>query len=330
MRHEISLSSSQTILIAVSCLILTGLVFFAGWATAILARPSRPGVTQVAAPAPRPKPEPRQDLTAEAEAKMTARLTAMAPAGSTDSDAGPAGWAGNRLVVLSGGQWRIPQPEGVLWVPYAETDPEMLSGQTFFMITGVHEERPEARRITEPPWERDTAPRQVLEAVDGEGRRWYLERLGRYDDLTSARKAAQDYRDRRDAPAVVAYADWEPSSKPEEPSAKPEPTPESEPEPEAEPPSRTVYLVQVASFTEPDPALRMAEALRKEGYPETEAIRMYDSRNPEKVWYVVHIGQYMERSAARGAAAAFERKERGDTLIRQMDSRELENRFLRP
>ena len=55
MRHELSLSGSQTGLIAVSCLILTGLVFFAGWATAILARP--PETIQVAAPAPRPEPE---------------------------------------------------------------------------------------------------------------------------------------------------------------------------------------------------------------------------------------------------------------------------------
>ena len=320
MRHELSLSSSQTILIAVSCLILTGLVFFAGWSTAILARPSRPARPEVIpATAPPPRPEPEGPSLNEREAAMTARLTTMAPAGSTEPDAETADWAGNRLVVLSGGQWRIPQPEGVLWVPYADTDPEMLSGQTFFMITGIHSDRAEAERITEPPPDGDTASPRVLEAVDGEGRRWFLERLGRYDDLTAARKAAQEYRDRRDAPAVVIYADWEPSAKPEEP-----PPPESEPEPE--PPSRTAYLVQVASFTEPDPALRMAETLRQEGYPETEAIRMYDSRNPAKVWYVVQIGAYPERGAATRAAAAFERKERADTLIRQMDSRELEKR----
>lgn len=318
MRHELSLSGWQVGLIAVSCLILTGLVFFAGWATAILARP--PETIPAAAPAPRPEPE-GPSLT-EQETKMTARLTALAPAEATEPDIAMAGWAGNRLAVLSGGQWRIPQPEGVLWVPYAETDPEMLSGQTFHVFTGVHSAQSEARRITEPPWE-EQPRRDVLEAVDEDGRRWYLERLGRYDDLASARDAARQYRERRNAPAAVTYADWEPS-------AKPEPTPESEPEPEAEPPSRTVYLVQVASFTEPDPALRMAETLREKGYPETEAIRMYDSRNPEKVWYVVQIGHYQERSEAVRAAAAFERKQGVDTLIRQMDSRELEKRFLRP
>ncbi len=325
MRHELSLSGWQVGLIAISCLILTGLVFFAGWATAILARP--PETVQVVTPSPPPEPVSaggsRSAPTNEQEAAMTARLTTMTPAGSTGPDAAVADWTGNRLVVLSGGQWRIPQPEGVLWVPYADTDPEMLSGQTFFMITGIHSDRPEAERITEPPWERDTAPRQVLEAVDGEGRRWYLERFGRYDDLTAARKAAQDYRDRRDAPAVVIYADWEPSAKPEAP-------PPPEPEIEPKPPSRTAYLVQVASFTEPDPALRMAETLRQEGYPETKAIRMYDSRNPEKIWYVVQIGHFEERAAAVRAARAFERKERADTLIRQMDSQELEKRGISP
>lgn len=86
-----------------------------------------------------------------------------------------------------------------------------------------------------------------------------------------------------------------------------------------------LFSVEAASFVSRNSALNMIADLKKKKY-EACLVKMWDSQDPEKAWYVVQIGDFAEREKAITAAEDFKQKEGIVTVVRSMSAEMLKER----
>ncbi|MCP4100967.1 MAG: hypothetical protein GY750_06025, partial [Lentisphaerae bacterium] len=87
----------------------------------------------------------------------------------------------------------------------------------------------------------------------------------------------------------------------------------------------TLFSVEVASFVAQTRALKMIADLKKKKY-EPCIVKMWDSKNPDKIWYVVQIGDYGNQEKANDAAKKFTETQGTVAIVRTMKATVLKER----
>lgn len=98
------------------------------------------------------------------------------------------------------------------------------------------------------------------------------------------------------------------------PKSAPSPKPKAEtpPKPVKSPAAKTVYLIQVAAFSDAKAAKALADKLSSKGYP----ARVVEKRSEaEPVWFRVRIGPYGDSEQAKTTASRIRDREGLPTLV---------------
>ncbi len=87
----------------------------------------------------------------------------------------------------------------------------------------------------------------------------------------------------------------------------------------------TLFSVEVASFVAQTRAMKMIADLKKKKY-EPCIVKMWDSKNPDKIWYVVQIGDYGDVKKANEVANNFTETQGTVAIVRTMKASVLKER----
>jgi septal ring-binding cell division protein DamX len=144
----------------------------------------------------------------------------------------------------------------------------------------------------------------IFEAVGPNGRHWYTVRIGTYSDWETAEKAAQAYRRKEKAEAIVVKNDALKAFFKAPPK---------------------VFSVHTSAFLVYENAEKWARHLSEKGYPIC-ILALWDAKG--KLWYTTQAGVYKDHALAEQAASRFTSGEKTNARVATMDPNLLSMRKL--